>query len=152
MIYWRSILSYFENDTSMPVSSLCMCTTTSLTLYTLTSVCIFSILFSIHFPSCWQGEFVSPSRASLVCDHCLYSLNLNVWFRGETVRRNYKLVTLGVKGFILVHEFLIFYFWFLILSLQVMKPLVGKFGFDFNFDIRKRYFNALLLFIEISAL
>ena len=62
------------------------------------------------------------------------------------------LVTLGVKGFIQVHQFLIFDFWFLILSLQVMKPLVGKFGFDFNFDIRKRYFNALLLFIESSAL
>ena len=55
------------------------------------------------------------------------------------------LVTLGVKGFIQVHKSLIFDFWFLILSLQVMKPLVGKFGFDFNFDIRKRYFNALLL-------
>ena len=62
------------------------------------------------------------------------------------------LVTLGVKGFIQVHQFLIFDFWFLILSLQVMKPLVGKFGFDFNFDIRKRYFSALLLFLEISAL
>ena len=30
----------------------------SLTLYTLTSVCIFSILSSIHFLICWQGEFV----------------------------------------------------------------------------------------------
>ena len=29
-----------------------------LTLYTLTSVCIFSILFSIHFLRCWEGEFV----------------------------------------------------------------------------------------------
>ena len=29
-----------------------------LTLYTLTSVCIFSILLSIHFLRCWQGEFV----------------------------------------------------------------------------------------------
>ena len=27
-----------------------------LTLYTLTQVCTFSTLFSIHFPSCWQGE------------------------------------------------------------------------------------------------
>ena len=62
------------------------------------------------------------------------------------------LVTLGVKGFMQVHKFLIFDFWFLILSLQIMKPLVGKFGFDFNFDIRKRYFNTLLLFVEISAL
>ena len=29
-----------------------------LTLYTLTSVCIFSILFSIHFLRVWKGEFV----------------------------------------------------------------------------------------------
>ena len=28
------------------------------TLYTLISVCIFSILFSIHFLRCWLGEFV----------------------------------------------------------------------------------------------
>ena len=28
----------------------------SLTLYNLTSVCIFSILFSIHFLMCWQGS------------------------------------------------------------------------------------------------
>ena len=32
----------------------------------LTSVCIFSILFSIHSLLCWQGEFVYQSRASLV--------------------------------------------------------------------------------------
>ena len=36
-----------------------------LTLYTLTSVCIFSILFPIHFLRYWQGEFVKKSRASL---------------------------------------------------------------------------------------
>ena len=29
-----------------------------ITLYTLTSVCIFSILSSMHFLMCWQGEFV----------------------------------------------------------------------------------------------
>ena len=28
------------------------------TLYTLTPVCIFSILFSTHFLTCWQGELV----------------------------------------------------------------------------------------------
>ena len=28
------------------------------TLYTLTLVCRFSILFSIHFSRCWQGEFL----------------------------------------------------------------------------------------------
>ena len=39
-----------------------------LILYTQTSVCIFSILFSIHFLKCWQGEF---SIASFVGDHFL---------------------------------------------------------------------------------
>ena len=53
-----------------------------LTLYNLTSVCIFSILFSINFFSCWQGEFFWQSRGSSVYYHFLYSHNLNVWFRG----------------------------------------------------------------------
>ena len=44
-----------------------------LTLYTLTSVCIFSILFFIHFLRCWQGEFVYQSNTSLVGDRFLYS-------------------------------------------------------------------------------
>ena len=35
-----------------------------LTLYTLTSVCIFSILFSIHFLRCWQGE-IDPKQELL---------------------------------------------------------------------------------------
>ena len=39
-----------------------------LILYTQTSVCIFSILFSIHFLRCWKGEF---SIASFVDDHFL---------------------------------------------------------------------------------
>ena len=30
----------------------------TLTLYTLTSVFIFSLLFSVHLLRCWQGEFV----------------------------------------------------------------------------------------------
>ena len=54
-------------------------------LYTLTSVCIFSILFSEHFLRCWQGEFVKQSRAYLVGDHFLYSHDHNVWFTGDTV-------------------------------------------------------------------
>ena len=37
-----------------------------LTLYSITSVCIFSILLSRHFLRLWQGEFVQQSRASLV--------------------------------------------------------------------------------------
>ena len=45
--------------------------------YDLTSVCIFSILFSIHFLRCQQGEFVSHSRA-LVAAHFLNTRDLNV--------------------------------------------------------------------------
>ena len=65
-----------------------------ITLYTLSLVCIFSSLFSIHFFRCCQGEFVLQSTASLVGDHFLYSRDLNVWFRGCTVRRNQMLVSL----------------------------------------------------------
>ena len=43
----------------------------SLTLYTLTSVCIFSILFSIHLLWGWQGEFVWQTQAALVGYHFL---------------------------------------------------------------------------------
>ena len=46
-LYIQAILYIYKTDYMM-----------SLTLYTLTSVCIFSILFSIHFLMCWQGEFV----------------------------------------------------------------------------------------------
>ena len=46
-LYIQAILCIYKTDYIM-----------SLTLYTLTSVCIFSILFSIHFLMCCQGEFV----------------------------------------------------------------------------------------------
>ena len=59
-----------------------------LTLSTLTSVCIFSILFSIHFQRCWQGELAWQSRASVIVDHFLYSHDLSMWFRDDVVRRN----------------------------------------------------------------
>ena len=36
----------------------------ALTLFTLTSVCIFSILFSIHFQGCRQGEFEKMCKKS----------------------------------------------------------------------------------------
>ena len=65
-----------------------------LTLYSITSVCIFSILLSRHFLRLWQGEFVQQSRASLVGDHFLYSHDLDVWFRADVVWRNWMFVTL----------------------------------------------------------
>ena len=51
---------------------------TFITLCTLTSVCMFSILFYIHFLKCQRGEFMQQSRASLVGDRFLYSRDLNV--------------------------------------------------------------------------
>ena len=48
----------------------------TLALYTLTSVCIFSILFSKHFLRCQHGEFVLQSRSCLVGDQLLYSPDL----------------------------------------------------------------------------
>ena len=69
-----------------------------LTIYTLISVCIFSILFSIHFLRCWQGEFVYRSKASFVDNHFLYSCDLNILFRGDIVRRIKMLVTVWGKG------------------------------------------------------
>ena len=66
-----------------------------LILYILTSIWTFSILFSIHFLRCWQGEFVYQSRECLVCDHFLYFHDRTVWCRGYIVGRNLMLVTLS---------------------------------------------------------
>lgn len=54
-----------------------------LTLYTITSVWIFTILFSINFLIRWQGEFVQQARASFVGDHFLYSCNLDIGFKSD---------------------------------------------------------------------
>ena len=51
-----------------------VCTCMMLNLYTLTLVCIFSILFSIHFLRCCQEEFVQHSRGSLVAYHIVLLL------------------------------------------------------------------------------
>ena len=52
----------------------------ALYMYILTSVCIFSILFSLHSLRGWQGEFVYLSKTSLVDD---YFLELGVILWGE---------------------------------------------------------------------
>ena len=45
--------------------------------------CKIDIHTSIHFWRCWRGEFVLQSKASLVGDHFLHSLDLTMWFRGD---------------------------------------------------------------------
>ena len=59
-----------------------------LTLYTLTSLCIFSTLFSIHFLGSNKENLWNHQRALWVADHFLYSCDLNLLFRGDSVRRN----------------------------------------------------------------
>ena len=49
-----------------------------LTLDIITSVNIFSIIFTIHFLRHCRGEFVEQSRVSLVGDQFLYSCDLSV--------------------------------------------------------------------------
>ena len=48
-----------------------------------TSMWIFSLLLSLNFHGCWQGEFAWQSRVSSIGDHPLYSIDLNVGFRGK---------------------------------------------------------------------
>ena len=69
----------------------------SLTLFTLMSVCIFSILFSIHFRRCWQGEFTQQLKVPFIGDHFLYSQGLNAWFSCDIVRRD-QMPTVTVGG------------------------------------------------------
>ena len=64
-----------------------LCCQYPFTPYILTSACIFSILFSVLFLGCWQGEFVSQSRGSSVGDHFIYSRYLSVLFRGDIVEK-----------------------------------------------------------------
>ena len=59
-----------------------------LTCYTFKYQYTVSKLYSIPFLRFWQREFVEQSRASSVGDHFIYSCDLNVWFRGDIVRRN----------------------------------------------------------------
>ena len=49
-----------------------------LTLYTLTSVYMFSMLFSIHIIRFWEGEFDKQSIASVVDDYFLSLYDFNV--------------------------------------------------------------------------
>ena len=76
---------------------------------TLRSVCIFSILFSMYFLWCWQGEFLYELSASYVGNNLLYSCALtidsgdNIKSGGGGIRR--KLLLLWVKGLTgLIHD------------------------------------------------
>ena len=74
-----------------------------MSLYTSTSVCIYSILFFIQFLMCWQGEFVQQSRDSSVVYHFLYSHNL-MFDSGVILKGEIRCQSLsGIKGFITTH-------------------------------------------------
>ena len=56
-----------------------------LTLYTIASVCIFSILFPLHFLKCWKGEFVSQARASAVMVIISFILEILTFYSGVKI-------------------------------------------------------------------
>lgn len=58
---------------------------------------VLSLAIYIYFLRSWQRELVQQSRASLVGDHFLCSHDLNVWFKGDNVRRILMLITLRGK-------------------------------------------------------
>ena len=87
--FWKMTHSYLTLiDSILFSSNIFVSSRFTLTLDTLTSVCIFSILISTRLITFWQGELVQQSRASLVGDHFLYSRDLNAWFRADIVGRN----------------------------------------------------------------
>ena len=61
--------------------------------YTLTSVCIFSILFSIH-PKVLTRRICLMIKSTLTLLSFLYSYDLTFSFRGDNVRRNQMPLTL----------------------------------------------------------
>ena len=61
--------------------------------YTLTSVCIFSILFSIHLKVLTR-RICLMIKSILTLLSFLYSYDLTSSFRGDNVRRNKMLITL----------------------------------------------------------
>ena len=62
------------------------------------SVCIFSILLSIHFLRCLQGEVVYQSRASLVWDHLLHSCLFFMFDSGVFCKKKLDASHLRVRG------------------------------------------------------
>ena len=69
------------------------------TLNILISVWIFSILFPIQctFPKVLTRRICLTIKSFFFNDHFLYSHDLNVWFRGDTVKRNTMLVILRAQ-------------------------------------------------------
>ena len=109
------------------------------TLHNLTLVCIFSILFFIHFPRCRQREFVYQSRAFLFGDHFFYSCDLNVRFRSNTVKRIKMLITCRGKRGQWINKSLCFFFWNVNLSILGVstKTPSGREVLGMNTNINK---------------
>ena len=77
----NSLVDSFESFSAPSVFSLS-------TLYTLTSVFIFSILFIHTFPEVLTRRIFPTIRASVVGDHFIYSHDLYLYFRDDIIRRS----------------------------------------------------------------
>ena len=61
-LIWHVAVTVANYVTTPQTASIAILKVSALTLYTLKSVCIFSILFSRHFLRCWHGELIFDSR------------------------------------------------------------------------------------------
>ena len=121
---------------------------------------IFSILFSVHFPRCWQGEFVQLSRASLVGDHflnllndyvltfwlkkhCKAPLNIPFWFCHLQLMQNVFLnarcssSSESHKGNL--RELVSQHWKFLVIWAKIMSPLTHTMGLVYNNPVNNHY-------------
>ena len=115
------------------------------TLYTLTSVCIFSTQFFIHLLRCLQGEFVSQSNGFFPADHFLNSHDLNVWLRSDIVGEIRYLALLGFKG---LRLYALTVYWKLSLDFLLMLPCNLSLAIFLSF--RVCFMLLLLLLLGVS--
>ena len=95
---WFALIIFFsENKGSSPMK---VSEKAVWTLNTLTSPCVFSLLFPIHFLWHRKGEFDEQLRVSLESDHISYSHGVNIWFNCGSVWRIRKPITREGKGWI----------------------------------------------------
>ena len=81
-----------------------------MTFYTLTSACTFSILFTIHFLKCWQGEFIYGHLSTYIIGSKMltvfqeWSLRKTVSFKRQIMSKvKYSYMLLGkIEAFVFI--------------------------------------------------
>ena len=92
-------LSNLNGDVAQKKAAIKVWLIAFLTLYSPVAVCVFSILFSVHFSWYWQENLYINQELFSVGDHFLYSHDPYVLFSNDTVRRSLILVKAQVSQF-----------------------------------------------------